>query len=60
MPTEEEKSMAYIGDAIYAKHMGNSIGLKLNDHRSETIVFLDTEVLQALVDFARSRGIKIK
>ena len=60
MPTKEEQSIAYIGDAVYAKHMGNSIGLRLNCHKCETVVFLETEVLQALVDFARKKGMEIK
>ena len=41
----------YLGDAVYATFDGSRIELKLNDHRSPTLIYLEPEVMQALIDF---------
>ena len=43
----------YLGDGAYARWDGYQIGLLVGDHRSEPVVYLEPEVLRALVAFAR-------
>jgi hypothetical protein len=46
----------YLGDAVYAEVIRGGVNLRLNDHRSERLVFLEPEVLTALVHFALTHG----
>lgn len=45
----------YLGDAVYARFDGCGIELRLNDHRSECAVYLEPEVMQALIDFWKAK-----
>jgi hypothetical protein len=48
-----EENISYIGDGVYAKFDGYGFEIKVNDHRSPTVVYLEPEVLQALNKFAK-------
>ncbi len=41
----------YLGDAVYAYWNGNSVELRLDDHRNETLIYLEPAVLEALNRF---------
>jgi hypothetical protein len=41
----------YLGDAVYAFFDGNGIELRLNDHRNQCAVYLEPEVMAALMAF---------
>lgn len=44
----------YLGDGVYASYDGYQIKLMANDHKIPTdIIFLDSHVVKALVDFAQ-------
>ncbi len=45
--------MEYLGDAVYAKFENGMVGLTLNDHRNDTLIWLEPEVLQSLMRFHR-------
>lgn len=45
------KNPTYLGDAVYAKHVGYGIELILNDHRNQPALFLELPVLDALNRF---------
>jgi hypothetical protein len=38
----------YLGDALYAFFDGNGIELRLNDHASGCLIYLEPEVIEAL------------
>jgi hypothetical protein len=42
----------YLGDAVYARYDGVCIGLSLNHHRNEPLIWLEPEVMAALNRFA--------
>lgn len=41
----------YLGDAVYASFDGYHIELRLNDHRSPPVVFLEPAVMDALINY---------
>ena len=41
----------YLGDAVYAHFDGYGVELKLNDHQSECLIYLEPDVLEKLVKF---------
>jgi hypothetical protein len=41
----------YIGDGVYAYFDGNGIELRLGAHDNECVVYLEPEVMDALVTF---------
>jgi len=41
----------YLGDGVYASWDGSQVQLKLNDHRSQPLIFMDGEIIQNLLDF---------
>ena len=41
----------YLGDAVYAYFDGNGIELKLNHHQSPCLIYLEPEVMEALIAF---------
>jgi hypothetical protein len=41
----------YLGDAVYAFFDGNGIELKLNHHASPCLIYLEPEVMVALIAF---------
>lgn len=47
----------YLGDAVYAQNDGYMVGLSLNDHRNAPLVWLEPNVLAALIKYAKSRGL---
>lgn len=46
-----EETTIYLGDAVCARFDGSGIELCLNDHRAPCAVYLEPEVMQALIDF---------
>ena len=58
MPTQDNHT--YVGDGVYAEFTGFSIKIRVNDHRNPVAAVLEPGVLQALVDFARRKGMQIK
>lgn len=55
-----DEKQTYIGDGVYAEHLGWAINLRVNHHENPVVVVLDDTVLQNLVDYARAKGMKIK
>lgn len=51
----EPNDPLYLGDAVYAQNDGYMIGLSLNDHRNSPVVWLEPQVLEALILYAKSR-----
>lgn len=45
------ENSTYLGDAVYARHLGRGIELMLNEHTAPCAVFLELEVLAALNAF---------
>lgn len=45
------ENATYLGDAVYADFDGYGVNLKLNDHRSESLIYMEPEIIQALVKF---------
>ena len=41
----------YLGDAVYAYFDGYGIELKLNHHASPCLIYLEPEVMEALIAF---------
>jgi len=41
----------YLGDAVYAEFDGSGVWLRLNDHRSPRLIYLEPTVLGSLNDF---------
>jgi hypothetical protein len=41
----------YLGDAVYAYSDGNGIELKLDNHASRCLIYLEPEVVKALETF---------
>jgi len=41
----------YLGDGVYAEHIGHAIVLRVNDHRSEPVVELDAHTMDALIRY---------
>lgn len=41
----------HLGDGVYASIGGGMIGLAVNDHRSEPVVWLEPATLDALIEF---------
>jgi BRO family, N-terminal domain len=41
----------YLGDAVYAFYDGNGTELKLNHHTSPCLIYLEPEVMEALIAF---------
>lgn len=52
----ELKDHLYLGDAVYAANDGYMIALMLDDHRNPPKIWLESEVLEALFLYAKSRG----
>jgi len=49
----------YIGDGVYAVFDGTGIELKINDFNNPTdVAYLEPEVLNALIRFAKRMGMK--
>lgn len=44
----------YLGDAVYAQHDGYQIGLSLGSHEYSPVLWLEPEVLKALVNYAKT------
>jgi hypothetical protein len=44
----------YLGDAVYAHYDGYGIELRLNSHENSFAVYLEPEVMQALIEFWNS------
>ncbi len=42
----------YLGDGVYATYDGYQIELRLNDHREQPVIYLDPDVMKALVGYA--------
>lgn len=49
------ENIAYIGDSVYAYFDGNGIELRLNHHLADRAIYLESEVLRALVYFYAKR-----
>jgi len=49
------ENIEYLGDSVYAEWNGFSIELKVNSHLSETVVYLDPEILEALNNFYKKQ-----
>jgi len=45
----------YLGDGVYAKFERGMIGLMLNDHRSEVLIWLESQVMNELVHYAQRK-----
>jgi len=45
----------YLGDAVYGFFDGYGIELRLNHHENQCAVYLEPEVLQALIEFWKSK-----
>lgn len=43
----------YLGDGVYASFVAGQIALSVGDHRNPPVVFLEPEVLDHLIIFAR-------
>lgn len=51
----------YIGDGVYVEYDCGGIMLKANDHLDPTdTIYLEPEVLEALIRFAKRMGMVIK
>jgi hypothetical protein len=51
----------YLGDAVYAFFDGNGIELRLNHHASPCLIYLEPEVVKALMLFwARVKEEKVQ
>lgn len=46
--------VTYIGDAVYACYDGYMIGLSLNHHEAEPLIWLESEMLEALERFVKT------
>ena len=54
-------SRTYLGDGVYASHDGFQIKLDASDGvRTHDTIFLEPDTLQALIDYAQRRGMKLK
>ena len=52
--TLRDKPPLYLGDAVYAEIRDGLIALRLNDHRSAPLIFLEPEVYEALKLYVES------
>jgi hypothetical protein len=50
-----DRNTTYLGDAVYAYYDGNGIELRLNHHDARCLVYLEPEVIEALVAFWRAK-----
>lgn len=51
----------YCGDGVYVQFVnGFQLEVRVNDHRSMPVVYLEQFVLQSLVDYARRSGMVIR
>lgn len=48
--------ITYIGDGVYMEIEYGQISLRVNDHRSPPVVYLEPEVLKNLIETAKTRG----
>jgi hypothetical protein len=46
----------YLGDAVYAQYDGNGVELRLNRHDAPVAVYLEPEVLSALIAFWKEKA----
>lgn len=51
---EQGEPAEYLGDAVYAVFRNGMIGLQLDDHRSEVLIWMESDVLDALIRFNKS------
>lgn len=42
----------YIGDGVYAEFDGYNIILRVDDHKSEPLVYLESSAMSSLIDFS--------
>ena len=50
------KAAIYLGDAVYAQICDGVIELRLNDHRNDTVIYMEPEVYEALVLYVEGRS----
>lgn len=48
----------YLGDAVYAYFDGYGVELKLNEHTSRCLIYMEPEVMQNLIEFWKSKTAK--
>ena len=48
-----DKTLKYLGDGLYAKFDGFQIALMVNDHRNEPVAYLDSQVMENLVEYIK-------
>lgn len=48
---EQETPPRHIGDGVYVSFDGYQIVVRVNDHRSEPVLFLEPEVMKALIAY---------
>jgi hypothetical protein len=43
----------YLGDAVYATNDGHMVELRLNSHTAPVAIYLEPEVMEALINYYR-------
>ncbi len=49
----------YLGDSVYARLQGGMVGLTLDDHRNDVLIWLEPQVLEALAKFNKDAALEI-
>lgn len=60
MPDPNHPDAEYLGDAVYADTVNNMITLTTDSHRpveAGNIIYLEPRVLEALIRYAKKKGI---
>jgi len=50
-------NLVYLGDSVYAWYDGNGVELRLGSDDAPMVVYLEPEVLGALIDWAGAKGV---
>lgn len=54
MSEEKKIPIKYLGDGVYASFDGYQIGLSTGNHENPISVFLEPQVLSALIEYAKN------
>lgn len=50
-----DQTSTYLGDSVYAEYDGVHVKLRLNHHLAYPVIFLDDHVMEALIEFYKSK-----
>ena len=49
----------YLGDAVYARLENGMVGLTLDDHHNDVLIWLEPQVMDALIQFNKDAVLEV-